>query len=80
MKSHCRFSFSELSDVFLLSFSSHQLVVVLRRDRYLSESHKAARRLNEEGKKMEGMGERGAVAGGCARTEKVCIDPGVMMD
>lgn len=35
---------------------------------------------NEKGKKMEGMGERGQTVGGCARTEKVCIDPGVMMD
>lgn len=86
MKSHCRFSLPELSDVFLPGLSSHQrpatLVVVFWRDRYLSELHKAVRRFNEKGKKMEGMGEQGGgqTVGGCARTEKVCIDPGVMMD
>lgn len=56
------------------------MVVVFCRDRYLSELLKAARRFNEKGKKMEGMGEQGQTVGGCARTEKVCIDPGVMMD
>lgn len=81
MKSHRRFSPPELSGVFLFGLSSHQWpVVVLRRDRYLSELHKAVRRFNENGKKMEGMGDRGQTVGGCARTEKVRIDPGVMMD
>lgn len=84
VKSHRRFSPPELSDVFLFGLSSHQwpttLVVVLRLDRYLSELHKAVRRFNENGKKMEGMGDLGQTVGGCARTEKVCIDPGVMMD